>query len=1208
MSAAVLKKELDSVREEIKELKKEKEDLRAENKQLSEENEQVSEQNRKLLEENESSASRMELLQAELSQNQVFSQQEIEQLSRRLDMLQKDAELERLRTVDEERRKWETKEDRLNRQLDAALKKLERAEEQIEHVRQCEEHALPQSHDEASNHSGLVVPSPEPETEVTTSQGSPLLSSEQPSALTPLSTPHSAESVTIPGLSSVSSSTTMIMSHSTQSYPVMLSGFNSVPSVTDLMTSDSPQSPAIVTQSAVNSLQLPVFSMATVTIQSEQVMPTRQSYSLITAPSVSWTGQRPPFSCGARQIVTPGHTFGRDLNTHDRVSASTQSALLSSSDQGAVASSPLNLGVFANQIPPIPKFSGEVDNGKGDLENFTDWKERFEMVAEAYHWDERTKLVNLVTRLCGQAYSFYRSCDGSQRSCCAKLVEQLTRRFMPVRIGAVQSSLFHDRRQKEKESVDDYAQELRKLFYKAYPQAMQGTTDLEDISKSILCNQFVAGLLPDIKIKVAGTEGSFETLLTKARFEEAKLRDLGKGEPVPSRRQNLRFNVGSGMQLPSNSGGNSLPNTRCYKCGSLGHIASNCPLKGRRSRESQRPNQQSNNSGNNRTVNNIVAEGKELQPDKIELKKAKVAELQKELQDVEREVAMAEQTRTMHGITCPEQQGVKLGLTPTTEVNFEGMNVQALLDTGSPVTIVSAKFLFQALAKHHPPDQTIEEWEDSVRGRLQYSSVKLKSYGGGKLNIIGQIEVKLERGSNQTKAVVQIQKEAPVQLLIGTDLLSSLGVLFLLKEIKMGQSQIQYDLLQNITLNLQATEFVPAIEEKVNVERQEATKSTTIFKNNTEGKECDSAKVFGEVCNKNNSRQPEISSFQSGEVAIGTSNNNCQPENSSFQPVVFGRVGSSNSNNSNNNCQPENSSLQSGCPRDAEECATVHMLQAVRLPGRHEKLVKLKFNQQHTLSTAIEHLLLEPDQSVLHQFGLDIESALLNLDKDGCATVPVCNYNMDAKHLDKDQAVGKLYPVTLGRSESYEVSERTLELPEIRALNATESSLVDERHWEKLCHVLRVNNDGKPDAITGDIGKFYQVLKLYADVFVFEDGQLGSTNVVTHSINTGDSPPIKQPARRIPFALRKKVEELVDDMLQKRVIHPSNSPWASPVVLVAKKNGDTRFCVDYRRLNSVTKMDVYPLPRIDDMLDSLSEACVFSTLDLASGFWQLSRS
>ena len=113
MSAAVLKKELDSIQEEIKELKKENEDLKAENKQIGEQNRTF-----------ESLTSRMEILQAELSQNQVFSQQEIEQLSHRLEMLQKDAELERLRTVDEERRKWETKEDRLNRQLDAALKKL----------------------------------------------------------------------------------------------------------------------------------------------------------------------------------------------------------------------------------------------------------------------------------------------------------------------------------------------------------------------------------------------------------------------------------------------------------------------------------------------------------------------------------------------------------------------------------------------------------------------------------------------------------------------------------------------------------------------------------------------------------------------------------------------------------------------------------------------------------------------------------------------------------------------------------------------------------------------------------------------------------------------------------------------------------------------------------------------------------------------------
>ena len=79
-------------------------------------------------------------------------------------------------------------------------------------------------------------------------------------------------------------------------------------------------------------------------------------------------------------------------------------------------------------------------------------------------------------------------------------------------------------------------------------------------------------------------------------------------------------------------------------------------------------------------------------------------------------------------------------------------------------------------------------------------------------------------------------------------------------------------------------------------------------------------------------------------------------------------------------------------------------------------------------------------------------------------------------------------------------------------------------------------------------------------------------------------------------------------MLSQGVVQPSNSPWASPIVLVKKKDGSYRFCVDYRKLNLITKPDAHPLPRVDDLLDALNGYKMFSTLDLRNGYWQVSMS
>ena len=124
-------------------------------------------------------------------------------------------------------------------------------------------------------------------------------------------------------------------------------------------------------------------------------------------------------------------------------------------------------------------------------------------------------------------------------------------------------------------------------------------------------------------------------------------------------------------------------------------------------------------------------------------------------------------------------------------------------------------------------------------------------------------------------------------------------------------------------------------------------------------------------------------------------------------------------------------------------------------------------------------------------------------------------------------------------------------------------------------------------------------------LFAESDDDLGRTHLVQHDIQTGEAAPIRQPPRRAPEAQREIMEEEVAKMLRQGVVEPGQSPWASPVVLVKKKDGSTRFCVDYRRLNTVTQFDAYPLPRIDETIDNLTGSKFFTTLDLLSGYWQV---
>ena len=124
-------------------------------------------------------------------------------------------------------------------------------------------------------------------------------------------------------------------------------------------------------------------------------------------------------------------------------------------------------------------------------------------------------------------------------------------------------------------------------------------------------------------------------------------------------------------------------------------------------------------------------------------------------------------------------------------------------------------------------------------------------------------------------------------------------------------------------------------------------------------------------------------------------------------------------------------------------------------------------------------------------------------------------------------------------------------------------------------------------------------------MFASTAGELGKTGLVKHHINTEGQGPIRLRPYRIHQKDKSELDSILQELLVNKLIRPSVSPWAAPVVLVKKKSGGIRLCMDYRKLNNITKKDSFPLPRIDDVLDLLHGQKYFTTLDLASGYWQI---
>ncbi|KAL1280076.1 hypothetical protein QQF64_014676 [Cirrhinus molitorella] len=263
--------------------------------------------------------------------------------------------------------------------------------------------------------------------------------------------------------------------------------------------------------------------------------------------------------------------------------------------------------------------------------------------------------------------------------------------------------------------------------------------------------------------------------------------------------------------------------------------------------------------------------------------------------------------------------------------------------------------------------------------------------------------------------------------------------------------------------------------------------------------------------------------------------------------------------------------------------------QVCRIPGSTMKLVPTTCSAQFSGSV----VLFEPLETGLPS-GLLASPALIRVNH-GTAYVPVVNVGtLDAL----------FYPRSLlGTFNDAIIVSVPPGISEVKSMSASLGSQAPQLGSSVLEKIKAMDLS----MLTGEEECQVRVLlQKYQLVFSSQEGDLGCTNLIVHEIPLLDDIPVKQRYRRIPPSDYEAVKAHINQLLETQVIKESCSPYVSPIVLVKKKDGSLRMCVDYRQLNSRTRKGAFPLPRIEESLDALVGACWFSTLDLVSGYNQVS--
>lgn len=211
---------------------------------------------------------------------------------------------------------------------------------------------------------------------------------------------------------------------------------------------------------------------------------------------------------------------------------------------------------------------------------------------------------------------------------------------------------------------------------------------------------------------------------------------------------------------------------------------------------------------------------------------------------------------------------------------------------------------------------------------------------------------------------------------------------------------------------------------------------------------------------------------------------------------------------------------------------------------------------------------------------------------------------------DKDVFLKKNHAIGTAMQVAEVLTDRdTFENATVRRIQQEVDSEHLQQQWEKIYSTYPAHLKTLLDSSTKKLElpeklKVALTLLEFQDTFAKHDLDIGHFDKFKHRIDTGDAVPIKERMRRTPLGFEKEEEKHIQDLLEKGVIQPSTSEWAAAPVLVRKKDGKIRYCIDYRKLNAVTRKDAFPLPRIECCIDTLRGNKLMSCLDMASGYYQ----